>query len=93
MKFSSITAVALLATAVVANPVPEVETRDAAPVLGEEPVLFSPVELKKREELEKRKKKGGSSSNSTSDAVHLTPDGTILISGAAILSSAYLLLA
>jgi len=55
--------------------------------------LFSPVELEKREELEKRKKKGGSSSNSTSDAVHLTPDGMVLISGAAILSSAYLLLA
>jgi len=83
-----------VATLVVANPVSDVpvDTRDAAPVLGEEPASFASNELETRAEFEKRKKRKGSNSNSTSNAVHTTPDGVTFIAGVAILSSAYVLL-
>jgi len=75
----------LFASYTTATPVADLAPREpepeAAPVLVGDAGLSAPVHL------EKRKKKGSSSSgNSTSDALALTPGGTIGVAGLAVLA-------
>lgn len=79
-------AVLLFASYTTANPVADLAPREpeakAAPVMVGDARLSAPVHLEKR----KKKKKTSTSSNTTSDALALTPGGTLRVAGLAVLA-------